>query len=238
MFDDSAGFYDLIYGSFKDYAAEAVIVSEWIERYRAGAASLLDVACGTGEHARHLAARGFAVDGIDINPAFVRIAQTKVPTGRFAQADMSAFSLGRRYDAVVCLFSSIGYVLTLERLGSTLVALADHLDDHGVLLVEPWFTPGTWSSGQVHQQSASSGGVLVSRMGYSGVDGRVSSIRFEYLIGTEGQGIEHRAEMHELGLFTKAEMTDAFERVGLEVVYDPAGIAGRGLYIAKHRRGC
>ena len=77
-------------------------------RARTSAAStLLDVACGTGMHARRLAAQhGFTVDGVDRDPVMVRLAQRAHPAGRFVQGDMTGFDLGRRYDAVTCCFGS------------------------------------------------------------------------------------------------------------------------------------
>src|SRR5712671_73239 len=113
MFSASTEFYDLIYSTFKDYGAETAQITGLLREIVPSCRTVLDVACGTGEHARRLAALGFAVDGLDLDPAFVRIAQHKHPAGRFVEADMSHFQLPHRYDAVLCLFSSIGYLKTL-----------------------------------------------------------------------------------------------------------------------------
>src|SRR5690348_4593728 len=71
MFSESAAFYDLIYSAFKDYPAEAAALAGVIRREHPRAKTILDVACGTGEHARLLAREhGFDVDGLDLDPAF------------------------------------------------------------------------------------------------------------------------------------------------------------------------
>lgn len=44
-----------------------------------GARSVLDIGCGTGEHARHLVGHGYAVDGLDIESSFVELAQVVGP---------------------------------------------------------------------------------------------------------------------------------------------------------------
>lgn len=49
MFEKSARIYDTIY-KFKDYAAEADLVTRYIRASAPDAATLLDVACGTGLH--------------------------------------------------------------------------------------------------------------------------------------------------------------------------------------------
>src|SRR5215471_16221397 len=106
MFDASAEYYDLLYSTFKDYAAETAVIAALLRRLNPNCRTVLDVACGTGEHANRLAALGFDVDGFDLNPAFVTIARAKHPAGRFFVADMTDFHAARRYDAVICLFSS------------------------------------------------------------------------------------------------------------------------------------
>ena len=53
---------------------------------------------------------------------------------------MTTMSLGRRFDVITCLFSTIGYVKTYQNLAKTLRNFADHLRPGGLLLIEPWFT--------------------------------------------------------------------------------------------------
>ena len=182
MFSASAEFYDLIYFTFKDYAAEARQIGSLLRRLNPGCTSVLDVACGTGEHARLLAADGFAVDGLDLDPAFVRIAQRKHPAGRFYEADMADFHLPHRYDAVLCLFSSIGYVRTLDRVGAALLCFREHLLPGGVIVVEPWFPPGALDPTRVARTVGEANGVRVSRVSRVAIEGRLSRLNFEYEI--------------------------------------------------------
>ena len=87
MFTASAELYDAIYFAFKDYVAEAGDIAERVQRLSPSARTILDVGCGTGEHARLLTERGFHVHGLDINEDFLRLARSKVPTARFHCAD-------------------------------------------------------------------------------------------------------------------------------------------------------
>ena len=233
MFSGSAELYDLIYSGFKDYPAEARELAALVRHAHPGARTVLDVACGTGEHARLLAdEHGFAVDGLDLDPAFVEIARRKLPRGSVHQGDMTSFALPRRYDVVLCLFSSIGYVRTLENVRRTLGRFREHLADGGVVLVEPWFAPGVLQPGRVSINTAQSESVSVARMSHVEVNGRLSRLRFEYLIGRPA-GIERAVELHELGLFTTDEMLECFRQAGLQATHDPKGPAGRGLFIAR-----
>jgi SAM-dependent methyltransferase len=232
MFSASAEFYDLIYFTFKDYAAEAQQIGSLLRRLNSDCTSVLDVACGTGEHARLLAADGFAVDGLDLDPAFVRIAQRKHPAGRFFEADMADFHLPHRYDAVLCLFSSIGYVRTLDRVGAALRCFREHLLPGGVIVVEPWFPPGALDPTRVARNVGEANGVRVSRVSRVAIEGRLSRLNFEYEI-TDGTGTRRTSEVHELGLFTTAELLAAFEDAGLAADHDPRGLTDRGLFVAR-----
>lgn len=233
MFSQSAELYDLIYSSFKDYAREAGQIAGLLHKVHPRCGTLLDVACGTGEHARLLAAEhGFEVDGVDLDPAFVRIARAKNPAGRFEEANMVDFHLGRRYDAVICLFSSIGYAATLPNVERALAGFREHLADGGVVIVEPWFPPGVLTHGHRDMRTIEAQGFRVVRVSHIEVHDRLSRIRFEYEIrGPEG--VRHATEDHELGLFTTDEMLLSFAAAGLSADYDPEGLTGRGLFVAR-----
>jgi SAM-dependent methyltransferase len=235
MFNASAEYYDLIYAAFKDYAAEVLQVSSLLRRLDPDCRTVLDVGCGTGEHARLLTDRGFVVDGIDIEPAFVRIASAKNPAGRFIPADMSDFQLPTRYDALLCLFSSIGYLRTLERVTRAFACFREHLAPGGVALVEPWFPPGVLEANREFTHTGEAHGVKVSRHSRTEIAGTLSRLVFEYEIDDHGE-IRRVNEVHELGLFTTEEMLQAFAAAGLHVDHDPEGLTGRGLFIATSER--
>ncbi len=232
MFSESADLYDLIYRQFKDYGEEASKLAAAIRDRHPEASELLDVACGTGEHARFLMEMGFRVDGCDIEPDFVEIAAAKNPEGSFVQGDMIDFDLGKRYDAVLCLFSSIGYVRTVENLRLAIWCLAEHVRPDGLVVVEPSFQPGDLTDRRVGMQTAEGDGLHVCRMAHTQIHGNIVRIQFEYLAGHSG-GIRRAEETHELAMFSREEMEEAFRRASLEVEYDAEGIFDRGLYIAR-----
>ena len=234
MFSETARYYDLIYDEFRDYAGDVNRVAGMVKRLAPGARTILDVGCGTGRHAQGLTTEhGYLVDGLDIEPGFVEIAQERCPHGRFFVGDMADFDLGRRYDTVLCLFSGIGYVKTRERLSSSAGCIRRHLSPGGVAVVEAWMAPDTFTAGKVYLQTAEREDLKVSRMSSSRVRDGISLLDFHYLIGTP-EGVRHLQETHELALFTEEEMREGLEKGGLEVVeYDPEGMTGRGLYIAR-----
>jgi len=233
MFDASAELYDLIYHAFKDYAAETRAVATLLRERHPACGTVLDAGCGTGEHAQRLATEhGFLVDGFDVNPAFVELAAAKHPAGRFTQADMRDFRLPQRYDAIVCLFSSIGYVRTIEGLRQALASFRAHLADGGIAVVEPWFEPGAMRDGYEMTHTAETADLRVIRRSRTEIVDRLSRLHFTYTVET-ADGVRTFREVHELGLFTTEDMRESFTLAGLTADYDASGLTGRGLYVAR-----
>jgi ubiquinone/menaquinone biosynthesis C-methylase UbiE len=231
MFSKSAQYYDEIYASIdKDYVAEAKRAYRFIQKHKqTKGKSLLDVACGTGFHAS-LLSKYYDVEGLDLDAEMLKVAKRKHPGIHFHQGDMTDFDLGRQFDVIVCLFSSIGYVKTKVRLQKAIKNMSRHLPPGGVLLIEPWFSSQQWHPGRASMTQVNRPELKIVRMSYSGQKGKISTIEFQYLIGTP-DGIEHSMEMHELGLFTHKEYTEAFKSSKLKVIHDKQGLDGRGLYI-------
>jgi SAM-dependent methyltransferase len=221
--------YDVVY-SYKDYASESARVAEIARGVNPEATTLLDVACGTGRHLEHLRDY-FEVTGLDADGAMLEIAKERLPGVTLVEGDMTSFDLGRTFDVVTCLFSSIGFAHTIETLASAMQSLARHVAGNGVLLVEPWITPDDWVPNRPHALASGGGQLAVTRMAYSGLRGRISTVEMQYLVGTP-DGIEHLTEHTELGLFTRDEMRSSLEATGLSAAYDPEGLIGRGLWLA------
>jgi hypothetical protein len=75
--------------------------------------------------------------------------------------------------------------------------------------------------------SAEEQGRAVARVARTVIHGAVSRLEFEYLIGTP-EGIERRSEVHELGLFTQAQMEGALRAAGFSVERRPKVLRTRG----------
>ncbi len=229
MYAEMAPYYDRIY-AFKDYESEANKIVEMIRAHRRSEGKcLLDVACGTGHHLKHLSA-SFDAEGLDNCPELLEIARTRNPDMTFHDGDMRTFDLSMSYDAITCLFSSIGYMTSLEDLSAAVDNMARHLVPGGVLLVEPWLTPDVWQAGTVHGMFIDEPDLKIARVNTSLTKGRLSVFDLHHLIGTP-EGTFHVVEHHEMGLYSIEQMVAAFESSGLETTYDPDGLTGRGLYV-------
>lgn len=229
-YQKSAAYYDAIY-SFKDYARESEVLHGLIQQHKRSTGNqLLEVACGTGAHLAFLRER-YHVEALDLSEDMLVVARQKFPEVTFHQGDMRGFDLSRRFDGVMCLFSSIGYMQTLADLQAAIANMGRHLADGGVLLIEPWFGPEQFRPNTLHGGlMADTATLKICRMSVSRVEGRLSIMEMHHLVGMP-EGIEHFVERHEMGLFTPDEYRQAFAQAGLQVQFDAQGLDGRGMYI-------
>lgn len=225
----SAEVYDVIY-QWLDYDGEAAKVTGYIRERSPAAGTLLEVACGTGEYLVRFRDE-FDVAGIDISEAMLQVARSKLPGVRLGVADMLTLDLGARFDAVVCLFSSIGYMKTVAQLNAAIGRMAAHTNPGGVVVVDPWFDTASWIPGHVSLQSDSREATTVARMAFSTVDGDMSISEMHHLVGREGGGVDYYVERHEMGLFDPEVYESAFEEAGLDVVSYPEDFGGRGRFV-------
>ena len=138
-----AELYDLFYAD-KPYEKEALFVHECLQQYSVGRTQrLLELACGSGSHAFVLEKLGYEIVATDYSEDMLACAQRKaVKAGSsigFRQQDMRTLDVGERsFDAVICLFDSIGYVETNEALMQVLQGVHRHLRPDGLFVFEFW----------------------------------------------------------------------------------------------------
>jgi SAM-dependent methyltransferase len=71
---------------------------------------VLDLGCGAGRHARHLASKGYDTTGIDLSASAIAEAKKwEGPHLRFRRQDMRVPFGGRTFDYVFNFFTSFGY---------------------------------------------------------------------------------------------------------------------------------
>ncbi|XVS66569.1 class I SAM-dependent methyltransferase [Actinosynnema sp. CA-299493] len=100
------------------------------------ARTLLDVGCGTGRDAGHLAGLGYEVVGLDSSERMVQHARAHHPAAGFVLGDMRSFALDRRFDVITCLDSALLYCHTNADLDEFLRRCREHLEPGGLLVAE------------------------------------------------------------------------------------------------------
>ena len=229
MFTQTAKQYDAVY-SYKDYEAESNLITELVRARVTNARTLLDVACGTGKHLEHLS-KNFETSGVDLDTEMLAIAIERLPELSIHHGDMCDFQLDTKFDAVLCLFSSIAYTKTLERMEQAVANMAGHVNPGGMLLMEGWVTPESWIVGKVRTEIYETDDGFVARMALMEPIER-GRLVLEYMIG-DSSGISHVTETHEMGWFTHDEYMNAFKKANLTTEYIEEGLTGRGIYIGQ-----
>jgi len=156
--------YDLLY-SDKNYKAECDMIEEVFRRYGNGEIkTILDLGCGTGNHAIPLAQRGYQVTGVDISQDMLSIARSKaddlfekdltrqtketkktreagIIKPIFLEGDVRSLNLNKTFDAVLMMFAVLGYQLTNEDVLAALKTVRQHLKPAGLFVCDVWFGP-------------------------------------------------------------------------------------------------
>jgi len=231
MYKKLAKYYDLIY-SAKNYKKEAEIIKRLIGKYkRTKGKHLLEIACGTGGHLKYLK-NNFSCLGTDISEEMLKIARKNVRGVSFRRADMIRLRLKRRFDIIICLFSSIGYVNTLNNLKKTIHNFADHLKSGGVVIIEPWFAKSACKDGSPHMTIYDGDSVKIARLAISKARNNISVVDMHYMFAERNKKVAHFVDRHELGMFEESRILSYMEKSGFKAKFQKRGLMrGKGLII-------
>lgn len=150
---DYAQLYDLLYQD-KDYDAEVALLERIFARHALTGTSVLDLGCGTGQHAIRLAKRGFDVTGVDRSGEMLRIARVKAeqtldelsPQPSFVEGDITSVRLGGApFDVALMMFAVLGYQVTNEAVRAALRTVRTHLRPGALFVCDVWYGPAVLS---------------------------------------------------------------------------------------------
>ncbi|HEX2188182.1 MAG TPA: class I SAM-dependent methyltransferase, partial [Longimicrobiaceae bacterium] len=103
-------------------------------------ARVLDLACGWGRHSVELARSGFRVTGIDLSPTLLVRARKRAGAAgvevEWVRGDMREPGRAGEFDAVLSLYSSLGYFLSDEEDLRVLRGAREALRPGGTFLLE------------------------------------------------------------------------------------------------------
>lgn len=158
---DYPRYYELAYGS--DWRAELRFLSEcFAEHAGRKVRSVFEPACGTGRVLLRLAKAGHRVGGVDLNPAQVAYCNARLEKaaakGRVEVGDMTAFTVGRPFDAAINLINSFRHLSSEAAARAHLACIEQALAPGGVYILAMHLTPAeedplgeeTWSSRRGH----------------------------------------------------------------------------------------
>lgn len=132
-YDLLAPHYDAVTG---DSATEAAFINGIVQQRHSQAATLLDVACGTGGITALLAST-YQVSGLDISPGMLAVARGKLPEGTpLYLADMTRFQLNVKFDAIVCTYQGVNHLLSPSAWTEFFCCAYEHLNGGGLFVFD------------------------------------------------------------------------------------------------------
>jgi ubiquinone/menaquinone biosynthesis C-methylase UbiE len=226
-----AKYYDRVY-SFKDYLDEAVRLQNLIIKYsESGGNTLLDVGCGTGLHLKHLK-DDFSCTGVDISKSMLKIARKNAKGATFKEADMKTLKLGKQFDVIICLLSSIGYVKTAASLEKTIKNFSMHLKKGGLVLIEPSHAKSAYVSGEPRITTHNGKDAKIARVNFTKIRQATAVLNMHILISERGKDAKYFVDKHELGLFGINNTLRIMKAAGLKSKYLKNGLmTGRELFV-------
>ncbi len=142
-----ASVYDSLYEA-KDYEAECDLLERIFNKHsQKPVRSILDMGCGTGNHAFPLARRGYDVVGVDRSADMIELARKKSSnyTGdhqpRFEVSDVTTLNIDDRFDVAMMMFAVLGYQHDNESVIAALTNMRLHLHHGGLAIFDVWYGP-------------------------------------------------------------------------------------------------
>ncbi len=194
-----ASYYDIFYQD-KPYAAEAAFVHESLQAHSRGSTKrLLELACGSGRHARELETLGYQIVATDYSEDLLAVAREKSANSLidFRHQDMRTLALpDAPFDAVYCLFDSIGYVQTNQAIREVLSGVHKHLRADGLFVFEFWHAAAMLRGYEPHRErkwQTADGEIVRISSTQLDVPRQLATVHYD-ITETRNDGTVHRLE--------------------------------------------
>jgi SAM-dependent methyltransferase len=224
-----AQYYDLFYSN-KDYQFECEFLHSEIRKHVKKApadVSILELACGTGTHAAWIAQKGYQIIATDRSNDMLEIARNKTAqfqNAKVVQMDMQNFlEFDKKFDVVLCLFDSIGYLISNDSITSAFHNIQSVMSENGIFIMEFW-NAGTMlkSFDPYREKIFEIGKTSVKRISKTNLDyyHQTAIVNFDVLEQTENSDhyklVWH--ETHENRFFMIQEMNSLLKHGGLKAL--------------------
>ncbi|MDD2467225.1 MAG: class I SAM-dependent methyltransferase [Desulfobulbus sp.] len=235
-FNVISSYYDALYVNEEEYSLEAAKVKELLTKHGTPLqADLLILACGTGGHVPYFM-DDYHVSGLDLSEDMLALARKKFPELKFHLGNLVNFELETDFDAMICMYGSIGFVKTVDNLRSSMKHIATQLRPNGLALITPWSTVEDFKD-IIVVDAADKLDLQIARMEQVRLkEPKVVEVTFHHLLGKNNEVAYHKQSI-EIGLFSRQEYRSAMTDAGLKVVEEYRGTEVRGgAYIGKRVR--
>jgi len=215
-------------------AKEASFVAETL-KLELGA-RVLDLCCGHGRHAVHLAKRGLRVTGLDLNRNYLELARRAAAEENVeletVAADMREIPFTNHFDAIVNMYSSFGYLESEREDLKVLESISRAIKSNGQLVLD--MLNREWAISNYIQNDWHSGADGTLYIERRELDLKSSRMHVRFTI-VDTSGKRRESIGHMIRLYTLTEMTRNLEGVGMDVIGMYGGFEGEEYAIGTRR---
>lgn len=225
IFNRYARYYDIFYKN-KRYKKEILYLQQLFKKYRkTQTRTVLDVGCGTASHMIPLIENGYRVTGVDVSSQMLKIAAQKLHRAGFKadliQDSSQAFTINRKFDAVVCLFSVINYAAANGDILRTLKNISTHMKKGSIFIVDFWNANAVEDYYSPRKtKNFKKNGINVERHSITKVypSQKRCEVNYTCTLRQNGRVVRRDKEKHVLRYFSPEEMMDYLVQAGFKVI--------------------
>ena len=229
VFGNYSRYYDLLYRD-KDYIGEAQFIHQLIQNHAPNAQSILELGCGTGNHAMLLAKEGYSVHGIDLSEEMLQQARDRFSQFdpdlaskiKISQGDIRQTRLNQKFDVVLSLFHVISYQTTNEDLLAAFNTVKEHLNSGGVFIFDLWYGPAVLTEHPtVRVKRLENEEILVTRIAEPVIHPNENLVDVNYQVFIQNKNsdaIEEFQETHRMRYLFQPEINRLLNQIGLKLV--------------------
>jgi len=217
--------YDLLYTD-KDYEAECDLIEDVFRKYGNGEIrTILDLGCGTGNHAIPMVRRGYQVTGVDISEDMLACARAKAQTAgterqNFLHGDIRNIDLHHQFDCVLMMFAVLGYQTTNEDVLSALNTVSRHLKPGGLFICDVWYGPTVLMQRPTERVKiipTPKGKIIRNASGHLDTFRHLCEVRYHILRIEDQRVISESDEKHTMRYFFPREMAILMHHADLKM---------------------
>jgi SAM-dependent methyltransferase len=209
-----AKYYDSFLSNTREFdLARETVLGDTLKR----AEAVCDLACGTGRTAIGYAKRGLRVYGVDLSPGMCRQANANARAAglkvQVIQADMRAFRLPEKVDAISCEYDALNHVPEKQDLARVLRCVASALKPGGVFYFDVNMRLAFERNWRLSWTAERNGVMLVTQGGY--VEGADRAwIDVNWFVRQQGNTWKRHREHVEEVCWSDREMRAALKAAG------------------------
>ncbi|MFB5622255.1 MAG: class I SAM-dependent DNA methyltransferase [Candidatus Nitrosomaritimum yanchengensis] len=218
--------YDFFYED-KNYFAECEMLEKVFKKFCTDKiVNVLDLGCGTGNHAFILAENGYEVVGVDRSTEMLEQAYRKKALRpelnlSFIESNIADLHLEKNFDIVLMMFAVLGYQTTNEDILVALKSVKEHLKPGGLFIFDCWYGPAVLTirpNDRVKVIKLPGEKLIRSASGNLNTNHNLCKVIYNIWRIQGDKLVSEVEEIHMMRYFFKTELELFFDIVGLELI--------------------